>query len=404
MAGIDDDFAAFLGGDTDTTFVDTRPDGRLLKVPLDRLAANGVNPRTDFGTPDKLLDLGRSLARRQNQPCPVVSRRAYLKLWPDHAEQVGGIDYVLVSGERRYRAATEVGLAGLECVVNDDIAKDRKTFMEAVVSENVDRENFNPIEEAHAVLALVKEFGTNRAVAEHFERVDGWVTQRVNLTYLCPELQDMVRRKDITLEDARTLGKLVKNRDVGPDAAAQRAWWHEAQEAKARKAAERKAAKAAARQQSAPAPTDSVASPSFTAVKPAPPEPETAAPSAAPVIAAQRAGAAPAIDARERVSDMPGSSQEGLQGSEPASPVAQTPAAAAGNPRRVQDPAETGGEEAVQPAQEQSPRLASSVLPWHDGAAMAAIVQQRMTADQQQVLLAQLLDALPPAVVETQAG
>ena len=260
------DFDDFFGDDDATPVIDTRADGRLYRVPLGRLAANLVNPRTDFGTEDQLIDLGKSLARRQNQPCPVVSRGAYLKLWPDHEDRIGDIDYVLVSGERRFRGATAVGLPALDCVANDDVAADRKTFMEAVVSENVDRQNFDPIEEAYAVQALVAEFGSNRAVAQHFDRVDGWVTQRVLLTHLAREVQDLVRTKDIPLEAARTLGKMTRDNDWS--SRDQLEWWETEQEKRAAAAAARSAARKAARHQAGTAPAP--AEPSFTAVKPDP--------------------------------------------------------------------------------------------------------------------------------------
>lgn len=282
------DFDDFFGDDDETPVIDTRADGRLYRVPLARLSPNLVNPRQDFGTEDELIDFGKSLARRQNQPCPVVSRVAYLKLWPDHADRIGDVDYVLVSGERRYRAATTVGLPALDCVANDDFANDRKTFMEAVVSENVDRQNFDPIEEAYAVQSLVREFGSNRAVAQHFERVDGWVTQRLLLTHLAPEVQMLVRDKAMPLEAARKLGKLA--RDNGWDAKQQTVWWEEEQDRRAAASAARSAARKASRDAvppaeptvvpqtatspppavQAPQPVRLAPEPSFTAVKPVP--------------------------------------------------------------------------------------------------------------------------------------
>jgi ParB family chromosome partitioning protein len=243
--GKHDEFDDFFGDDEDTPVVDTRADGRLYRVPLSRLSRNLVNPRKDFGTKDDLLDLGKSLARRQNQPCPVVSRSAYLKLWPEHADLVGKVDYVLVSGERRFRAATEVGLHSLDCVVNDDFARDRKTFMEAVVSENVDRQNFDAIEEAFAVQALVAEFGSNRAVAQHFERADGWVTQRIYLTHLAPVVQDMVRQKIIPLDAARLLGRMARDGDWSAEQ--QQTWWVEERERRRGEGAAKREAKAAAK-------------------------------------------------------------------------------------------------------------------------------------------------------------
>ncbi|MFD5412480.1 ParB/RepB/Spo0J family partition protein [Streptomyces nojiriensis] len=240
-----DEFDDFFGDENDAPVVDTRADGRLLRVPLGRLAPNLVNPRTDFGTEAELIDLGKSLLRRQIQACPAVSRSAYLKLWTDHADHIGDVDYVLVTGERRYRGATAAGSPSLNCVVDDGLAKDRKTFMEAVVSENVDRQNFNPIEEAYAVQSLVAEFGSNRAVAQHFERVDGWVTQRILLTHLAPEAQDMVRKKSMPLDAARSLGKLARDNDwSGPQ---QLAWWQDEQKQRTAASAERSAAKKAAK-------------------------------------------------------------------------------------------------------------------------------------------------------------
>ncbi|MFJ6068999.1 ParB/RepB/Spo0J family partition protein [Streptomyces tendae] len=309
-----DDFSDFWGDDDTAPVVDTRADGRLYRVPLGRLSPNLVNPRTDFGTEDQLIDFGKSLARRQNQPCPVVSRGAYLKLWPDHSNKVGDVDYVLVSGERRYRAATAVAHPVLDCVVNDDFAADRKTFMEAVVSENVDRQNFDPVEEAYAVQALVTEFGSNRAVAQHFERADGWVTQRILLTNLAREVQDLVRTKAMPLDAARSLGKLARDNDWSTRD--QLEWWETEQEKRTAASAARSAARKAARQQSpavsSPAPTDPAVSTiheptptgeaalSFTAVKQKPVKTRPAVhhtsspePSAAPAATAVNAAPIP---------------------------------------------------------------------------------------------------------------
>ncbi|MFD7763558.1 ParB/RepB/Spo0J family partition protein [Streptomyces microflavus] len=284
MAMDPNEFDDFISGDDDASpVVDTRADGRLLRVPLGRISPNLVNPRDDFGTRDKLEDFGRSLRRRQIQAVAVVTRRAYLDLWPEHKDQIGNVDFVIVSGERRFRAAETVSLPALECVINDGYAESRKTFLDAVVSENIDRQNFDAIEEANAVEALVEAFGSARSVAEHYERVDGWVSQRRVLLRLAPEVQELVRRQHMPLEPARKLGKLVKDHQW--DAAAQLSWWEQEQKERAAKAAEKKAAKAAARRSQA-APQADTAAPTFTAVKSVP---ETVAPQAASV----RPGALP---------------------------------------------------------------------------------------------------------------
>jgi len=344
MAANRNDFDDFFGDDEDTPVVDTRADGRLYRVPLARLSPNLVNPRTDFGTEDQLIDFGKSLARRQNQPCPVVSRSAYLKLWPDHADRIGDVDYVLVSGERRYRGATAVGLPALDCVADDAVAADRRTFMEAVVSENVDRQNFDPVEEAYAVQALVAEFGSNRAVAQHFERVDGWVTQRVLLTHLAREVQALVRQKTMPLEAARQLGKLARDNDWSTRD--QLDWWESEQERRTAAAAAKSAARKAARQ--APAeprpqaqetlePTPAKES-SFTAVKPeqAPPVEPAPLPAAAP---ARPEGAPPARDGAVASGPM---AEQTDSVPEPRQPAAPIPVGPSGDRKPVMFPYDDG--------------------------------------------------------------
>lgn len=103
MASSRIEFDDFFGDDDGPDVPDTKAEGRLLRVPLKRMSRNYVNPRENFGTEEELLDFGRSLQRRQIQAVPVVSRQAYLKLWPDNKKRVGSVDFVIVSGERRFR-------------------------------------------------------------------------------------------------------------------------------------------------------------------------------------------------------------------------------------------------------------------------------------------------------------
>lgn len=366
------DFDDFFGDDDNTPVVDTRADGRLYRVPLGRLSPNLVNPRVDFGTEDDLIDFGKSLARRQNQPCPVVSRGAYLKLWPDHDDRIGDVDYVLVSGERRYRGATIVGLATLDCVVNDDFAADRKTFMEAVVSENVDRQNFDPIEEAYAVQALVREFGTNRAVAQHFDRVDGWVTQRVLLTHLVPEVQDLVRSKTIPLEAARSLGKQA--RDNQWDAREQLAWWEAEQERRAAAAAAKAAAKSAARKAAIQQPPPPPVAPVAEELAPAPQQrQEPASFTAVKLDGPSRAAPAPAAEPKV-VPRGPSTGQ--------AAPSMEAGTAAVASEDEVD---QTARETVPEPRTEPLP--AGKPLPYDDGFSIAHHLIRRMPAESLQVAI-----------------
>jgi ParB family chromosome partitioning protein len=182
----------------------------LVHLRVDTIAATPVNSRRNFGTPAELKELGESMRVRQLQPVVVVPRAAYLALWPDHADRIGTAAHILANGERRLRAAHIVRLETIEAIIREDIADGRTAFLDAVFTENIQRRNFDPIEEAQAVDALVAEFGTSQAVADHYGKSPGWVTQRRILLKLTRELQDLVSARKIPLAAAREIGKLPR--------------------------------------------------------------------------------------------------------------------------------------------------------------------------------------------------
>jgi ParB family transcriptional regulator, chromosome partitioning protein len=177
----------------------------LIRLRPAQIAATPLNPRENFGTPDELTELGESMRVRQLQPVVAVSSSAYLKLWPDHKEHIGSADYVLVNGERRYRSALHVRLDTLDALIRDEVADSRAAFLDALVSENIDRKNFDPIEEAIAVEAMVQECGSAKLAAERFRKHESWISQRRALLRLTPEIQARVRTGDVPVRIARSL-------------------------------------------------------------------------------------------------------------------------------------------------------------------------------------------------------
>lgn len=177
----------------------------LVRLRPDQVAPTPLNSRTNFGAPEELAELGESMRVRQLQPVVVVSRAGYLRLWPEHDEQVGAADYVLVNGERRWRAAIQVHLVRLDALIREEIADSRPAFLDALFTENIDRRNLDPIEEARAVEAMVTECGSAAAAAEHFRRHESWVSQRRALLKLTPEIQERVRTGEIPVRIARSI-------------------------------------------------------------------------------------------------------------------------------------------------------------------------------------------------------
>ncbi|WP_419789237.1 ParB/RepB/Spo0J family partition protein [Prescottella equi] len=185
---------------------ETEPvDGQFLPdVPLDHLVANPRNPRDDVGD---LSDLS-TIAERQLQPGTAVSRRAWLALWPDDTDSIGAAKYIVVNGNRRLAAAAKFGREGLDVVVRDSIAVSRGEILWAATSENIDRRDFDVLEEAKAVELMVSEFGSADATAAKLGRSKGWVSQRRALLKLAPELQAALRAGDLAIRQARSLAKV----------------------------------------------------------------------------------------------------------------------------------------------------------------------------------------------------
>jgi ParB family chromosome partitioning protein len=202
------DLAASVGDKSPVDRNPQKPDnvpGRT--VPLSDLTANPRNPREDVGD---LADLA-SIADLQLQPATVVTTAAYLKLYPDDPITSR---YVVVNGCRRLAAAHKYGRSDLAIVVNDAIARDRITLISACIAENVDRQDFDVIEEARAVEALIAECGLANEAAIRLHKTEAWVSQRRALLKLAPELQTALRRGELAIRDARRLARVPLEQQV----------------------------------------------------------------------------------------------------------------------------------------------------------------------------------------------
>ncbi|EFG78418.1 ParB-like protein [Mycobacterium parascrofulaceum ATCC BAA-614] len=183
-------------------------------TPLTDLTPNPRNPRDDLGD---LSDL-ESIADMQLQPVVVVTKNAYLRLYPD---DVITARFVVINGCRRLAAAHKYGRTDLAIVVNDDVARDRITLISASIAENVDRKDFDVIEEAKAVQALVTECGSAAEAATRLRRTQAWVSQRRALLGLAPELQAALRRGELAIREARNLALVPLEEQVARWRAAQ---------------------------------------------------------------------------------------------------------------------------------------------------------------------------------------
>jgi len=176
-------------------------------TPLTDLTPNPRNPRDDLGD---LSDL-ESIADMQLQPAIAVTKGAYLKLYPEDSINTR---FVVINGCRRLAAAHKYGRTDLAVVINDEIARDRVTLISASIAENVDRQDFDVIEEAKAVESLVHECANAADAATRLRKTQGWVSQRRALLSLAPELQTALRRGELAIREARSLARVPLEEQV----------------------------------------------------------------------------------------------------------------------------------------------------------------------------------------------
>jgi ParB family transcriptional regulator, chromosome partitioning protein len=176
-------------------------------VPLRDLIGNPHNPRDSVGDLSELA----SIVEFQLQPVVAVSRQAFLNLYPDATVTAR---WVVILGNRRLAAAQKFGRTTLDIVVKDELAKDRGTLLSAIIAENVDRSGFDVIEEAKAVASLAEEYGRADLAAEHLRKSKTWVSQRLALLKLAPDLQQALRRGDLAIREARTLAQVPLEQQV----------------------------------------------------------------------------------------------------------------------------------------------------------------------------------------------
>lgn len=160
----------------------------LLELDIDLIDPNSAQPRTSFNE-ERLNDLAQSI-RSNGIVQPLLVRRR-------------GARYQLVAGERRWRAAQRAGLQRVPAVVRD-IPDDK--LLELALIENIQRQELNAIEEAHAYKRLIETLGlTQETVAQRVGRDRSFVTNYLRLLRLPEDIQRMVEEDKITMGHARAL-------------------------------------------------------------------------------------------------------------------------------------------------------------------------------------------------------
>jgi ParB family chromosome partitioning protein len=161
----------------------------LRDLRLDLIQPNPLQPRRTFAN-GELADL-------------VSSLRTNGLLQPITVRQRADGHYELIVGERRFRAARQLGWVTMPAFVRD--ASNEQMLSLALV-ENLQRSDLNPIEEAQGYSQLVSEFGlAHQQIADAVGKDRSTITNSLRLLSLPPEALQLVRDGAITVGHARAL-------------------------------------------------------------------------------------------------------------------------------------------------------------------------------------------------------
>jgi len=161
---------------------------KIIFLRLDRIKPNPFQPREDFN-PEGMEELVQSI-KEKGIIQPILIRPK-------------GDDYELIAGERRLRAANLLNLNEIPAIVKE--VEDRDS-LEIALIENLQREELNPIEEAHAFQYLIDKFQlTQEEISEVLGKARVSVTNTLRLLKLPMEIQDEIKNKRISFAHGRAL-------------------------------------------------------------------------------------------------------------------------------------------------------------------------------------------------------
>ncbi len=157
-------------------------------ININRIEPNKNQPRKHFDE-DALSELADSIKQFGIiEPLVVVKRKGF---------------YELIAGERRWRAARLAGLKEVPVVIKD---YNDQEIVEIALIENIQREDLNPIEEAHAYSRLIKEFNLKQdEVAERVSKSRTTITNSLRLLKLTEKVQQMLIDDMLTTGHVRAL-------------------------------------------------------------------------------------------------------------------------------------------------------------------------------------------------------
>jgi ParB family transcriptional regulator, chromosome partitioning protein len=188
-SGLGKGLGALIGGPSIAASADIAESGeRVHQINLAGIVPSTLQPRKDFGR-EALQELIDSI-RQHGIIQPLIVRQV-------------GVRFELIAGERRWRAAQEIGLATVPAIVRT--ANDLEV-LELSLIENLQRADLNPIEEAQGYARLANEFGMRQEdIAIKVGRSRAAVANALRLLDLHPQVQVWLAQNLLSVGHAKVL-------------------------------------------------------------------------------------------------------------------------------------------------------------------------------------------------------
>jgi ParB family chromosome partitioning protein len=168
--------------------VEQKEKGLVVEMDVESLTPNLFQPRKNFDK-EKMEELKGSI-KKHGIIQPIVVRKM-------------SNGYEIVAGERRLKAAKEIGLKKIPAIIK---SINNEKSLEIALVENIQREDLNPVEQANAFKRLIDEFKlTQQELAEATGKSRALVTNTIRLLKLNPEIQKNISEGKISFGHAKLL-------------------------------------------------------------------------------------------------------------------------------------------------------------------------------------------------------
>lgn len=178
--------------------IDYKLEGEIIEeIKLSSIKPNPQQPRKRFDE-EKINELAESI-KVHGVFQPIIVKKI-------------SDEYLIVSGERRYRASLKAGLTTIPAIVRQ---YDANKLAEIALLENLQREDLTPIEEAFAYQSMMERFGfTHLELSKQIGKSRSHVTNLLGLLKLPSEVRELVSEKKLSMGHARALSKLNNEKEI----------------------------------------------------------------------------------------------------------------------------------------------------------------------------------------------